>query len=252
MHLTHMLPGRMIDSAPEREAQTKYDLILKRESALGDTRRPARNPTRLRQNLRQRLLRGIIEGQLKGGEHLYESRLAKQFKVSRTPLREALLQLESDGFTRSDLRRGFTVERLSARDVREIYPMLWTLESLALRSSAIAVHLIVPDLVRINSKLARVHQPSRAIELDAQWHEALTSQSRNRRLSSTIGALRHAVRRYELFYMADTRLIAVSVEQHKRIIRALEKRDIESAVKLLEPNWSFTMQVLLRMMGEES
>jgi len=208
-------------------------------------------PNRLRQNLRQVLFEEIVSGTLKPGA-VNESQLARRLKVSRTPLREALLQLERDGFARSDLRRGFTIEGLSARDIREIYPMLWTLEGLALRSSTVVAHLLVPDLIRINQQLSRALQPERAISLDAQWHEMLTSQSRNRRLQSTIASLRAAVRRYELFYMSDNRLIALSAAQHDKIIAALKHRDIESAISLLEPNWSFGMQVLLKMMGEES
>ena len=206
---------------------------------------------RLRQSIRTSLLGRIVAGGLEAGKPVNESHLAAELKVSRTPLREALLQLEQEGFIRSDQRRGFSVERLSGREVREIYPMIWTLEGLAVRSNAICAHLPLPELARLNFQLARARNPQRALDLDTQWHERLTSQSRNRRLLEAIAALRLGIRRYETIYMADTRLLPESVTQHNKIIKALKEHDVEAALKRLEENWRFGMEVLLRKMGEE-
>jgi DNA-binding GntR family transcriptional regulator len=212
---------------------------------------PSKKSSRLRQDLRSTLLRKIVVGELEAGKPVNESHLATQLKVSRTPLREALLQLEQEGFIRSDERRGFSVERLSAREIREIYPMIWTLEGLALRSSAVCAHLLVPELARINSEFAKARNPQRALDLDTLWHERLTSQSQNRRLLETMSALRLGIRRYEMVYMADTRLLPESVAQHNAIIHDLREHDIDTAIKGLEKNWRFGMEVLIRKMGEE-
>jgi DNA-binding GntR family transcriptional regulator len=193
----------------------------------------------------------IVAGSLEAGKPVNESRLATQLKVSRTPLREALLQLERECLIRSDERRGFSVERLSARKVREIYPMIWSLEGLALRSSAVCAHLLVPGLARINSEFAKARILRRALDLDTRWHEQLTSQSQNRRLLETISALRFSIRRYETVYMADPRLLPESVAQHSAIIKDLKAHDIEAATRGLEKNWRFGMEVLIRKMGEE-
>lgn len=212
---------------------------------------PSTPSSRLRQSVHSALVQQIVAGELKAGEPVNESRLAKQLKVSRTPLREALLQLEQEGFIRSDERRGFSVEGLSAREVREIYPMIWTLEGLAVRSSAVCVYLLVPELVRINAEFARARQPKRALALDLEWHQRLTSQSQNRRLLETISCLRLGMQRYETIYMADPRLLPESVAQHNVIINALKDHDIEAAIKGLDENWRLGMEVLIRKMGEE-
>jgi DNA-binding FadR family transcriptional regulator len=81
----------------------------------------------LRADLRLKVLERILNGKLSPGVRVNESRLAKELGVSRTPLREALFQLEREGFVRSDRDRGFSVEPMSAREIRELYPMLWTL-----------------------------------------------------------------------------------------------------------------------------
>jgi DNA-binding GntR family transcriptional regulator len=129
--------------------------------------------------------------------------------------------------------------------------MLWTLEGLAVRSSAVCAHLPVPELASINSEFAKARNPQRALDLDTQWHEQLTSQSQNRRLLETISALRLGIRRYETVYMADTRLLPESVAQHNAIINALKEHDLEAVMKGLEDNWRFAMEVLIRKMGEE-
>jgi DNA-binding GntR family transcriptional regulator len=212
---------------------------------------PAKGRKRLRLGLHQALLDLIVTGKLNGGEKLNEVRLSQQLKVSRTPLRESLLHLEREGLVRSDLRRGFTVEPLSAKEVREIYPLLAHLECLAVRNSAGLLSPIIPELERINRAFAGARTPDRARELDTLWHETLMSQSRNSRLSAIVSNLRLAIRRYEHFYMAEAKLIPASAAQHTEIIAALRRNDMESAIPLLEQNYTFGMRVLLRKMGEE-
>ncbi|MGH9578837.1 MAG: GntR family transcriptional regulator [Terriglobales bacterium] len=210
-----------------------------------------RPPTRLRQNVAPALLRRIVQGGLKPGEKINESRLSAELGVSRTPLREALLYLEREGLVRSDLRRGFTVEPLSAREVRETYPVLAALECLAVRSSFELLPLLLLQLARINAEFARTRSPARALELDTRWHQTLMSQSKNSRLLSIVGMLRLAIRRYEHLYMSDVRLIPASVAQHGAILRAIRKRDQAALMKAVEFNYLFGMQALLRKMGEE-
>jgi DNA-binding GntR family transcriptional regulator len=211
----------------------------------------AARSARLRQKVRATLLKKIVAGELEAGTPIKDYRLAEELNVSRTPLREALLQLEQEGFVRSDERRGFSVERLSARDVREIYPMIWTLEGLALRSSAVCAHRLVPDLNIINAELAKRRVVERSLDLDAAFHEKLISQSRNQRLLETLRALRLAIRRYEIFYMADRWLLPESITQHDAIIAALRERNIEAAIRRVEQNWQFGMEVLLTRIGED-
>lgn len=218
---------------------------------LKPTSPPAKNRKRLRQGLHQALLDLIVAGKLNGGEKLNELRLSKQLRVSRTPLREALLHLEREGLVRSDLRRGFTVELLSAKEVREAYPLLAHLECLAVRSSADLLSPVLPELVRINRAFSRARNPERALVLDALWHNTLMSQSRNSRLAAIVSNLRLAIRRYEHFYMSQARLIPASATQHEEIVAAIQENDIDSAIRLLEQNYTFGMRVLLRKMGEE-
>jgi len=206
---------------------------------------------RIRERLRAELLDRIVRGDLKGGDKLNELRLSGELKVSRTPLREAMLHLEREGFVRSDVRRGFTVGELSTRDVRETYPLIAQLEMMAVRNSAPVLSLVIPDLVRINAAFARARTPQRARDLDTLWHDTLIGQSKSARLAAMVATLRLAIERYEHLYMADTALVALSVAQHNDIIKHLKRGDLDAALKALEHNYLFGMQALLRKMGEE-
>jgi len=204
----------------------------------------------LRQSLHLALVDLIVKGGLHAGDKINESRTSRVLKVSRTPLREALIQLEREGLVRPDLRRGFTVEPLSAREIRETYPILAQLECLAVRSSARLVSAVLPELTRINHEFARARTPQRALDLDTRWHDTIMSQSTNARLASIVSRLRVAIRRYEQSYMTDPRLIPVSARQHRAVIAAFRRGDVDAGIRALEDNYLFGMQVLLRKMGE--
>jgi len=214
-------------------------------------RRKKKRSQGLRRDILPRLLERIVEGGLTPGSKIIESKLAAELGVSRTPLREALLHLEREGLVRCDLHRGFTIEPLSAREVREVYPLLAALECFAARSSGRLLLLVVPVLTRINADFRRSGSPDKALELDTIWHETLLSQSKNARLLALVASLRRAIRRYEHFYMVDAARISTSAAQHRAILSAIRRGDMEAIVKGIETNYLFGMQVILRKMGEE-
>jgi DNA-binding GntR family transcriptional regulator len=204
----------------------------------------------IRADLRRIVLERIVRGELAPGVRIKESRLAEELGTSRTPLREALIKLEQEGFVRSELAHGFSVEPLSGREVRETYPILWTLEGLALRSSGAAISPLLAELSRINAALANSMEAEERLHLDTQWHETLLSQCPNRRLLSILSGLRTAIRRYEHLFMSDAELVIESVHQHQQISEALQAKDREEAVRILTENWRVSMELLLVRLGE--
>jgi len=204
----------------------------------------------IRADLRRIVLDRIVRGELAPGTRIKESRLAEELGTSRTPLREALINLEQEGFVRSELAHGFTVEPLSGREMRETYPILWTLEVLALRSSGNAVYALLTELSTINTALANALEAEERLRLDTQWHETLLSRCPNRRLNGLISSLRAVVRRYEHLFMSDAEIVVESVRQHQQIIEALQARNVESAAHILTENWRVGMELLLIRLGE--
>jgi DNA-binding GntR family transcriptional regulator len=87
----------------------------------------------LRQKVYYSIREDITLGRLSPGERLIEFELAKRFKASRSPIREAIRQLESEGLIKFNQNRGITVSKLSPEEVNEIYNVRWLLESYAAR-----------------------------------------------------------------------------------------------------------------------
>jgi DNA-binding GntR family transcriptional regulator len=204
----------------------------------------------LADEVRDALRERIVRGELPPLARIRETQIASELGVSRTPLREALFQLACEGLIRCEPARGFRVEPIDAREVREAYPMIWTLEALAMRSAGPMLQTVLVELARLNRELARAPDPEAALELDARWHDTLVAPCNNQRLRTTLSGLRLAVRRYENVYMSDTVLLGQSVQQHSTIAEALKVGDLALAITELEANWRDGMQILLGKLGE--
>jgi DNA-binding GntR family transcriptional regulator len=200
----------------------------------------------LREQVHHAIVGRILREELAPGSRISDSAMAGELGVSRTPVREALLRLEREGFLEVDVGRGFFVKPLSAGEVREAYPILWTLEVLALRTSPPPSRARLADLARINAELSEAaDDPERRIDLDVEWHRTLLGECGNARLMEMISDIKNVIRRYEYAYMQNAGHIPVSTSTHERIARAIEAGDVETAVPLLETNWRFSMEELL-------
>ncbi len=205
----------------------------------------------LRQEVRRVVRHGILQGTLAPGGDVNEAELAAQLGVSRTPLREALLGLESEGFLRSVAGRGFMVAPLTERDVHEIYPVLWTLEGQALQSAPVPDASIIKELAALNAELdASTKSPEKALALDRRWHELLLSGCKNRHLLDRIRQMKDLAERYELAYMRHSGFVPFSAKQHRAIMAALRKKDFPGAVAHLVDNWRVSQEFLIPWIRE--
>jgi DNA-binding GntR family transcriptional regulator len=200
----------------------------------------------LRDDAREQLLQRIVSGELEPGGRINESQLSLELGLSRTPLREALMTLEREGFVRSEVNRGFIVAAPSSHEAREIYPILWTLEGLALRETGLLAGTILPELEQINNDFAAPNlEPHQAIKFDTDFHEILISRCPNARLLELVRSHRQLLRRYEHIQLGDASLVPHSVAQHAIIIQSLRLHDLNTAVAALEQNWRFGFELLL-------
>jgi len=205
----------------------------------------------LRHDVRREILAMIFDGRLRVGERINERDLGAALEVSRTPIREALLGLEGEGFVESRPARGFAPVPLSARDVNEVYPMVAALEILALRTTPperLRSHL--PELERLADQMAAAATARRAQALDDRWHARLVNECGNERLLRTLSSLKRVVRRYELAWMADNAHVETSTEQHHAIVEALGRDDVDRAAELIDLNWRYTMAEMLAWLGD--
>jgi DNA-binding GntR family transcriptional regulator len=193
----------------------------------------------LRDKIVSSIREAIIEGRIKAGERLMEPDVARNLGVSRTPLREAFLQLESEGFVKVTPRRGAVVSELSVKDAEETYLIKSALEGLAAR---LAVKNITEEMLQqlrsINNEMEKKAKQKdkdyRAIlELNAKYHDLVNKTSGNEKLCHSISLLRKQTLRYNYIYLNVLSHIDQSIQEHKAIIDALEQRDQKLVEKLV-------------------
>ncbi len=201
----------------------------------------------LREVLRTEIRGRIIRGDLSPGSRINETALAGEFGTSQTPIREALLGLEKDGVLISEPRKGFRVMPLSTREVKEAYPILAQLESMALREITGFSPAKIASLRAMNEELGRVRtHPDQAIELDKNWHTELLSDCPNSRLLAIIDSLRASISRYDFAYGQEVGDLGLSYRQHAELLDHLDSKRVARAATLLKKNWTDNIQPLVR------
>ena len=193
----------------------------------------------------------VREGNLLPGDKLSPAALASELGVSATPLREALIELVRDGYLDNRSQYGFTVRPLRAKEVRELYPLIASLEVLAMRSQTFTASAL-DELDRINALFAKASKPTEVSALDSMWHSNLVANSDNETLHEMIHMLKARVQRYEEAYIRYSGALPASARQHRAITRALRNGQLEVAEKNLEENWLAGIRFLIPWLESQS
>ncbi|MEV4114310.1 GntR family transcriptional regulator [Nonomuraea sp. NPDC049695] len=205
----------------------------------------------LREAVYARIVDSLLSGHYPPGASITEAALSRALQVSRTPIREALLRLESEGVLSSALARGFTVRSLDRREVAELYPILGALEGLALRTAHAPDAAAMATLHRTLDELEGCDDAVRRWRLDTLWHGTLVAASGSRHLMSLTTRLRVNLSRYELAYMRETRSRDRADQQHRELLAAVIARDFPRAADVVEEHWRQGMEVVLAWLDQE-
>ncbi|MGP4098270.1 GntR family transcriptional regulator [Nonomuraea sp. KM90] len=197
------------------------------------------NSAPLRREIADQVTARILDGRLAAAARVNEVRLATELGVSRTPLREALVELTDRGLLVAEPRRGFHVPPLDLDEARKLYPLVGELEALALRWST------PQDLLGLLDRLDRLNDDMRtAVEsggdlatLDDQWHGLLLSACANPHLMRLICQTKPLLKRYDAMYFGGAERARLSVDEHRRIIAAIRDGDLNEAARWLTQNW---------------
>ncbi|WP_343039133.1 GntR family transcriptional regulator [Propylenella binzhouense] len=171
----------------------------------------------------------ITEGALAPGEKIPEKELCERFGVSRTPLREALKVLASEGIVTLRPNRGARVSALTAAELEEVFPVMGALEAL---SGEIACrHISDAEIAEIRALHARMVEHWRAGErepyfrLNQAIHEAILEATRNETLKSMYRGLAGRLMKARYIANMSPERWAAAVAEHQAILAALERRD---------------------------
>lgn len=179
----------------------------------------------------------IINGILKPGHRIIEEDLCKSFRVSQSPVREALRTLESQGLIKHEPRKGVTVTKLSPKEAEDVYRIRANLESLA-------TYLAVKNNdLRVLQKLKKIHArmmkmvsdgeiSTAYFNLNFKFHKTVVDASENQRLIKMVESFTKQVRRYRIEVLSVPGRVSASLKNHDAIIRSFEAGDAEKAEAL--------------------
>jgi DNA-binding GntR family transcriptional regulator len=196
----------------------------------------------------------ILDGTLRPNEILRDVELAARLGVSRTPVREALRRLEDEGFVQTAANRWTRVAPANLEDALRIYPMIWTLEALAMRDAG--PRLTASDLeemTRANNHLNHALKEKDAVKAstaDRTFHGVFVRRTANPELIHVIEWLKMKLRRIEVVYFGGSLVAEASVREHQQILQALRVKDIEAAAQGVELNWRRSLERLIRYTEE--
>lgn len=205
---------------------TKMPAGAKRRRSRGTSRRSRAHA------IAARLEAEIIAGERKPRERLVELDLAARFRVSRAPVREALRLLERDGLVASDTR-GVHVADVTPQEVADVFEILAHLTELY--TARAAPHVTTGALGRMRAILAEMtvaagdNDVRRYFDLNIDFHAVIREACPNRRLIDLLGALGKPTLRYRHLAMSLPGRLSDSLEEHHRIVAALEAGDAETA-----------------------
>ncbi len=212
--------------------------------------RPLADHQSLRERIVARLREAVITGDLVAKTRLMEPELARQLGVSRTPLREAIRQLEVEGFLTTVPRVGTFVSEVSARDVEDTYAIRAVLEGLAARQAA--ANLDPAKAPALRAILAELEQKSFDYrmyhEVAGRFHDVIFALSQNQRLRAMYQSLSYQVTRFRSLSLAVGQRPKVSVREHRRIAAAILGGRGEEAERLMRAHIEGARAVLRQRM----
>ena len=183
--------------------------------------------------IRLRIESAIASGELLPGDAIDDVALAHHYKVSRTPVREALLQLQAQGILSSTPRGGSVVPKMNLQQLLSLWELLAELEGIAVR---LACERMTNDDTKA---LMKLHRSSKKIadkedmdgwqKANLKFHEIIYEAARNPFLRQEVLRIRSRTGVYRRHAFGALGRIKSSYDQHEKIVSALEKRDVGAA-----------------------
>lgn len=191
----------------------------------------------------------ILTGEYKKGEAIIESQVSRQLGVSRTPVREALRQLELEELVSIIPNKGAVVNGINAEDIRDIYMIRSRIEGLAARLCA---NTLTPELMDEFEEIIMLSEfhlekgnLDQLVKLDNKFHSLLYEGSKSRILRHVLSDFHHYAQRVRKESLTATDRAKASIREHKAIVEAFKNGDGELAEKLTNEHIQFTSKNML-------
>lgn len=197
------------------------------------------------------VLDAIDHGEFRPGDRLVESELAERFGVSRTPIREALQRLETQGVLSRD-GRSLVVSSLDHNQLGELYVVRAELEGLAAR---LAAQHAAPEEIRVLWEMIRkdrdlVGRPDLLSRANKRFHRQIHMASHNRYLIQQLEMVHRSMALLATTSLAVEGRGAKALEEHEAVVRAIEARDGAAADAAIRQHISRAFETRLRLDAE--
>lgn len=219
---------------------------------------------RLRQKIVEKLLADVFRGRLSAGRHLVTQELADRFKVSHTPIREALIALSGIGIIDLVPNRGAVVRQVTAKEVREVMQVRRALECEAVRLACGRIDrqelsALAAELKRLaGARPASARFIEQARNLDSRLHDLIADSCGNRFLANEMNRLKTLFRAFrdvswtEHEARNDFRRLAVEASEHLAIVEALQAGDRQAARQAMSRHIQGGLKYWRRMLPEST
>lgn len=192
----------------------------------------------------------IVEGKIKPGERIIEKDYAELMNISRTPVREALRKLETEGFVQCIPRKGALVSEFSIKDILEIYAIRQALEELAIKSCIQNItEKEINKLVQLTEEMDFCDKKGDIETVFAvckKFNDTILTASKMPRLKNLIDTLQEHLEKFRRITMAKSERRKDAIQEHKEILKAIIDKDEEKAEKLIGEHLEASKNVFLK------
>ncbi|MFY0690538.1 MAG: GntR family transcriptional regulator [Paracoccaceae bacterium] len=195
-----------------------------------------------------RLIEDIRTGALRPRQRLTETEIATRLGISRTPVREAIRQLEADGLVVHIPRVGAVIRSLDYSEVTELYEMRAVLEGTAARLTArTAAPVEIAELEAISEEMARsTGDPRLMSDLNRQFHHTMLNAAKNRFLSRSVEALEKTLMILGPSTMEESDRAHEALQEHGEVLDAIREGDEQRADAAMRSHIEAAQRVRLR------
>jgi DNA-binding GntR family transcriptional regulator len=202
----------------------------------------------LYEDVADRLREQIFSKLLAPGSWLDEQSLALQFGISRTPMREAIKALASEGLVTMKMRRGAYVTEVNRGDLEQIYTVLSLLESQAARESALKATEdelnLLDHLHHRLEKAAADRDIEQFFDINGKFHELIQEIAGNRWMNGVITDLRKVLKLHRKDSLTSTGRLQSSLLEHREILQAILRRDESAAEAAMQKHFARSLEAI--------
>ncbi len=203
----------------------------------------------LREKIVEVLREAIIKQKIKPGERITELEVAERFGISRTPIREAFRQLESEGFLTIVPRKGAVVSDIEEQDIKDFYELKGILEGYAARQAV--KRMTEKDIVRLEQFNIEIEEYAKRQDVSGMtkahnaFHELILETCGNRKIKQVVTGLVRQFLRFR-FYVASLVHVQEILREHTEIVAAIRSGDGDRAEASMKINAHLGLEVLLK------